>query len=268
MVRASQIYGCLPAKIDLRDYKLGSFQVKLPQEFSLSNLPRVKNQKNVRSCVAHAMSSILEYFEKGKTNMSTEFIYGIQKKLFNYNGTGMYLQNACKIVQKYGNMIEADCPGNTEVPKCRGAAEEAFTNLDKRVKAYSYKVKLYFNCKTADDIKKTIYKYGPVLASIKWFDDYKCDNKGVLYKSSNKKTFGYHAVMVYGWNKQGFLCQNSWGENWGNKGRFILPYSISFAEAKGFTDGPNPNIKIPKNNKLLNKMYKAINSTLDIFKIT
>ena len=72
--------------------------------------------------------------------------------------------------------------------------------------------------------------------------------------------------MVYGWNKDGFLCQNSWGENWGNKGRFILPYSDPFVEAKGFADADNARLIIPKNNKTLNIAYKSLNSFLNLFK--
>jgi C1A family cysteine protease len=267
MARDNRKYGGKPPKIDLRDYQLEKTFFSIPDNYTLVNLPRVKNQRQVKSCVAHAMSSILEYFEKNNTNLSTNFIYGIQKQLFNYTGTGMYLSNACKIVHKYGDMLEEDCQGNDEVPTCRKKAEDAFADEDKKEKAYTYKVKFYFNCKDADDVKRAIYKYGPVLASIKWYDDYKCNEKGVLVKTKGGKgNYGYHAIMVYGWNKDGFLCQNSWGENWGNKGRFILPYSDPFVEAKGFADADNARLIIPKNNKTLNIAYKSLNSLLNLFK--
>ena len=248
---------------------MAKFICPLPESFSLSNLPRVKNQENVCSCVAHAMSSIMEYFEQGKTDLSTNFIYGIQKKICGYSGTGMYLQNACKIAQKYGDMLEKDCPGNDEVPTCYQIAENAFSYKDKRDEAYIYKVKNYFNCKSVEDIKKAIYRYGPVLGSIKWYDDYQCDKNGVLFRDNTKKSsYGYHAIMIYGWTKEGFLCQNSWGEKWGNKGRFILPYSISFAEAKGFADADNDiNIIVPKINTALDFTSKGINKFLKTLKI-
>lgn len=259
-------YGGKPPKIDIRDYKIAKFICPLPESYTLTNLPRIKDQGNVRSCVAHAMSSIMEYYENGKTNLSTNFIYGAQKKLCGYSGTGMYLQNACKIVQKYGDMLEKDCPGNDEVPICCKTAEKSLADINKRNQAYIYKVKNYFNCKDLEDVKKAIYRYGPVLLSIKWFDDYQCNAKGVLFRDTNKKSnFGYHAVMAYGWTKEGLLCQNSWGENWGNKGRFILPYSIPFSEAKGFADADNDlNIIIPKVSKTATNVCKGINKLFQL----
>jgi len=94
-------YGCLPAKFDIRDYKLCSAKnpmVVYPSEFQLKNLPKVKNQGMVNSCCAHATSSILEYYAHNIYKLSTNFIYGIQKKVCNQNQMGMYLVDACKIV--------------------------------------------------------------------------------------------------------------------------------------------------------------------------
>jgi hypothetical protein len=44
------------------------------------------------------MSTILEYFDKGRNNLSTNFIYGLQKELCSNETKGMYLRDACKIV--------------------------------------------------------------------------------------------------------------------------------------------------------------------------
>jgi len=112
-------YGVLPAKVDLRDYKICSANMEIiyPEEFVLSNLPKVKCQKNVNSCCAHAVSSILEFHDLSRDTLSTNFIYGIQKYLFNQTQQGMYLVQACKIVNDYGDPLESDCKGNTEVPK-------------------------------------------------------------------------------------------------------------------------------------------------------
>jgi len=35
----------------------------------------------------------------------------------------MYLTDALKISNKYGDMLEKDCAGNTEIPNCWGEAE-------------------------------------------------------------------------------------------------------------------------------------------------
>jgi cathepsin C len=263
-------YGCMPPKTDVRDYKLAKTStLELPKKYSILKLPKVKNQKNVSSCVAHATSSILEYHDLGIGNhtLSTNFIYGIQKQLCGHEGSGMYLRDACKIAATYGDALESECPGNNEVPECWEIAEKALNPELNNGKTISdkFKIKSYFNCSDESDIKNAIFKYGPVLCSIKWYDTFKCDKDGVL-NGEKKGDYGYHAVMMYGWDETGFLCQNSWGKNWGNNGRFILPYSIGVRDAKGFVDLEDPEIIVPKRNSFLDIVYKIVNFILNLFK--
>ena len=44
--------------------------------------------------------------------------------------------------------------------------------------------------------------------------------------SKNEKMLGGHAVMAAGFDesKKIFIIRNSWGENWGDKGYFSMPY--------------------------------------------
>ena len=85
-----------------------------------------------------------------------------------------------------------------------------------------------------DEIKQAILKYGAV-------------STGIYYSSSNMKSNNYyyngnngcnHAVLIVGWDdnysKSNFkttppgdgawICKNSWGETWGNKGYFYVSY--------------------------------------------
>lgn len=260
-------FGCKESKYDSRDYKLKSdilSSSNLPEEFILPINTCVKNQKHVSSCVACATSSILEYHSNPNQTLSTNFIYGIRKKLFNSKTEGMSLRDACKIVADYGDMLEEDCPGNNEVPRCCTVAEESMSDPDKVSRASEYRVSEYFLCKTNDDIKYAIYKYGPVLGAIKWYKTYKVDSQGIIYGSRTGKSFG-HAIMIYGYNKYGFLCQNSWGEDWGVSGRFILPYDIEIQEARGLVDWDGESeLKKPNNGLLWNVIYKTLNGIANI----
>lgn len=263
-------YGCLPAKKDLRDYKLCSANMPqdYPKAFQLENLPKVKSQGCINSCCAHATSSILEYFDKNRHIMSTNFIYGIQKKLFNQNQMGMYLAQACAIVKDYGDMLEKDCKGNNEIPISWGIAEAAFNNKDLMEKAYEYRTISYYACNSNNDIKYALMNYGPVLGAIYWRDKYSLDSNNVIHfdKASNG---GGHAIMVYGWNEKGWLIQNSWGEAFGNKGRFILPFDYGLVEARAMIDYENPEdltLCRPKNNKVFNIFYKIANFFINLFK--
>lgn len=265
-----QYLGCNLSKKDIRNYKIKATaaQIKeLPDEYILEKYGEIKNQGFVGSCVPHSISSILEYHDKGKNKLSTNFLYGIKRQLCDDQSRGMYLSDACKIIAKYGDMLEVDCSGNSEIPHCFYAAEEAYQNKQKMDRAYSFHIASYFVCNTSEDIKLAIYDYGPVAACIKWYDGSKASKQG-QFKFNPKRQYTYHCIMIYGWNKEGFLCQNSFGKSWGSDGCFILPFDYPIEEARGIADAEtnSDNIKMPKRNKFLDIFYKAINWILNLFK--
>ena len=232
------MFGCMSSPVDLRDYKLKKNIISagiIPDEYSLNFQHRVKNQNQVSSCVAHATSSILEYYSSSNTKLSTNFIYGIRHKLFGDTGKGMTLRNACKIVTKYGDMTYKSCSGNTEVDDVFKLAEDSFNDKEKLNEAYKFKAKYYLKLSSEKDIKYFLMNHGPVLISVKWYDDYKINNEHIM-KHSNNSSYGLHALMVYGWNTNGWLCQNSWGSKWGFNGLCCIPYTDGFNEAYGLID--------------------------------
>lgn len=266
------MYGCKLSKVDIRDYQIsGKTTTNLPNTYEVPKLPNVKNQKSVNSCVAHATSSILEYYDmkdNSSHELSTNFIYGIQNKICGHDGEGMYLRDACKIVQEYGDPLEIECKGNTEVPEAWSIAETAFNTESVMKSANYFKIQSYFSCNSKDAIKNAIYKYGPVLGCVRWYHKYKTDKNGLLIPNMMGDA-GYHAIMIYGWNEIGFLCQNSWGKSWGKDGRFILPYNVPVEEARALIDSSldidSSDIIIPKRGTLLDIIYKIINWILNRF---
>jgi C1A family cysteine protease len=260
-------YGARPPKVDLRDYKIKAGAVNV-KEFELNNLPTIKNQLAVNSCVAHSSSSILEWFNNKETNkyteLSTGFIYGMQGVEFNRLESGMYLRDACKIVQKRGDCLHKTIPFNIEMPECY---EKLKSNLNKDVydEALTHKVSSYAQCKTSDAVKYALMKYSPVLISVKWYSYSGMLEDGTIYFNTDSD-YGYHAVMVYGFNEKGWLCQNSWGKTWGKNGRFILPYEHGFVEAWSFVDAKNDDVHKPKQNTVFNVVYKVLNSIINFFK--
>jgi C1A family cysteine protease len=261
-------YGAKPSKVDLRDYKVKASVTDI-LSFELDNLPIVKNQFTVSSCVAHSSSSILEWFNKRETGeyreLSTGFIYAMQGVVFDRLEKGMYLRDACKIIQKYGDCLFETMPFNVEMPDCYERLNDKL-NEEIYKEASICKVESYAKCENDETVKYALMKYSPILMSVKWYDDYKlCDDDTICFDT--KTDYGYHAVMVYGFNEKGWLCQNSWGKIWGNNGRFILPYEYGFGEAWSFVDAKNDDIHKPKQNKILNVIYKAINYIINSFKL-
>lgn len=267
------LYGVLPEKVDLRDYRVCSanLDVVYPEEFLLENLPKVKNQGQVNSCCAHASSSILEYHDKNSHDLSTNFFYGIQKKICGQLGEGMYLADACKIAKAYGDMLEQDCAGNTEVPNCWKIAEESFSDKKKRAEAIKYKIKSYYSCKSSNDIKYALMNYGPVLCSVYWREFYTVVD-GVVHFNENSMG-GLHAVMLVGWNRNGWVFQNSWGNGFAKNGLGVIPFDYGLREAKVMIDETDEvseddaALVIPVNKtKLSDLIYKILNFIINLFK--
>ena len=259
--------GCLPGKIDVRDYKIKkkiAMAMQYPETYEAKRGPYLKQQGSVGSCVAHATSEVLEAHRTDGEKLSTNFIYGIHKKLYATLGPGMYLRDACNIALNYGDPAYGLCPGNVEVTRVYEIAEEAFANEEVLKDAATNTIDSYSRLKTADDIKFAIMNYGPVLAAIEWYSGNKV-KEGKLIKSGNKD--GGHAIMLYGWTPEGWLMQNSWGKGWGVNGCCILPYDYKLSEAYAFVPKKNipSDIIIPKRNFLLDLLYDAINAILNFF---
>ena len=261
-------FGCLPSSVDLRDYILDKSivnSVELPEEYIIKYNHNVKNQGSVSSCAAHAVAEVIEYYNPGH-KMSTNFIYGTKKLLYYSLDEGMMLRDACKTVTKYGDMVEIDCKGNTEVDDVYTIAEEAFNDKIKMDYAYRFKIKKYVKLRTDEDIKFFIKKYGPVVASITWYYDYKFDNDtGLIYRTDPTRFLSdRHAVVIYGWDKDSWFCQNSWGVSWGNKGLFRLKYTDGHNEVYGLIDDASLSSDIAVINptyniSILDKILKFIN---------
>lgn len=259
-------FGAQPPKTDLRDYKVKAGTVNT-ESFELDDLPPVKNQYSVGSCAAHSLSSILEWFNNQETNeyneLSTGFIYGMQGIEFDRLEKGMYLRDACKIVQKYGDCLVETIPYNIEMPYCYNQLKEDLNESVYNESAIC-KVKSYAKCTTKKAVQHALMTYSPVLMSVKWYEDCALDKECVIHFDTMSDG-GYHAIMVYGFNEQGWLCQNSWGRFWGKDGRFILPYEYGFGEAWSFVDAKNSDICKPKRNCVLDIVYKIFNIIINLF---
>ena len=72
--------GSIASPPDIRDYRLAATApLEIPSAFEL-DMPIVKSQGSVGSCVAHSVALIMEYYNKKQHNkdirMSVGYIYG------------------------------------------------------------------------------------------------------------------------------------------------------------------------------------------------
>jgi hypothetical protein len=236
MANKEYLKGALFSKPDVRDYVAKTTLSEFPKEFELE-MPKVKNQKQVGSCVAHSLSTVVEYFNQKETGeyeeMSTGYIYG-NRRLTLYKGKGMYTRDAIHTVSKYGDVPDYHFPINVEVPKAIEKFESKVDEIEKN--GYFFKFAEYFKLKDEKSIKTSIMENGPVVFAMPWYDDIVVNNGVMETKCVKTAKTGGHCMVIYGWNETGWKVQNSWGKLWGKKGRVVIPYDVTFNEVWGIKD--------------------------------
>lgn len=234
-----EAFGAIESKIDVRDYQVACAaapNVELPEVFEL-NMRAVKNQLAVSSCVAHALAAVVEYFnfmqEKTDTTMSTEFIYG-NRINHTYTDQGMVIRDALENLRKYGTCPNSSMPGNIEVPEAiRRFNQNALGVIPV---AYPNRITNYCSLYKKNDMKLWLMTKGPIVFSVKWYENYWLTVNNELHFDEKSEPSGCHCMVIYGWNKEGWLFQNSWGNTWGNGGRAVYPYDATIREAWGVED--------------------------------
>jgi len=207
--------GLIPSPIDYNDVPLGAvstLKVPPPKNCRIPYILTLKNQENRPKCVGYAGSSKKDELERREQNFmdfSGEWIYDEAKKIDGLpNVQGTYFRMALKVLKNKGaKPIE----GNEDVEKFRIGGYVKVDDV------------------SFDGLKQAIYEFGAVLIG------FRGSNEGwqtayIRPPKSGENIWG-HAILLIGYNENYLIFQNSWGENWGDKGygyisKEYLPYLI------------------------------------------
>ena len=258
--------GVVESSYDARDYKIKA-DSEFPEEFELPYKVSVKNQGSKPTCVAHAVASLVEYYNLMETKkyrkFSTNFIYGT-RDIGYYIGDGMVIRDALKTIQKYGDCYYADCPGNHDTV-------DAMNNVNEKVEeyrdlAYPHRIGSYYRVRTQEEIKTALMNHGPVVISMTCKDNAYIADDTYCYPQGAENS-GRHCVLIVGWNENGWIIQNSWGALYAGDGYFTLPFDFKINEAWGTTDQKDDCslLKRKVRNKFMNKVYEIINRIINWF---
>jgi cathepsin B len=138
---------------------------------------------------------------------------------------GGYLNKAWNYLATTGIVSDACFPytsGKGTVPSCPRTCTGSGTWTKYKCKANSV-----VTARTAAAIQQEIYTNGPMETSFNVYSDF-MNYKSGIYQHTSGYLEGGHAIKILGWGVEGglkyWLCANSWGTSWGEKGFFRIAY--------------------------------------------
>jgi C1A family cysteine protease len=144
-----------------------------------------------------------------------------------FNDSGLYVRDAAKCISKYGACQETAWPYNTNnfsqlPPLSTFQVSKMFNNF-----IYTTVSQDLNSLKTCLTTKQVPIIFGFVVYSS--FMTTAVARTGIvpMPNTSREAIAGGHCTNIVGYDdsKQWFICANSWGTGWGDKGYFYMPYA-------------------------------------------
>lgn len=210
-------------------------KVELPTAYNYieeNRMPVLRNQKGTNTCWAFASLSALE----SSKDEDAAGIYSADHLTFHnpfgkqFEEGGSYVVTMAYLLSWKGPVLEEKDPFDGESPD--GLEPVVHVQEIRQVEPKDY-----------DAIKRFVYLYGGVESALYLdFDEHMTESE---YYNDEHNSFCYqgdavsnHDVVIVGWNDEypadnfvgevtsdgAFLCQNSWGEDFGNMGTFYVSY--------------------------------------------
>ena len=229
-------YGWIRDLPDLRDHLYATspeFLVQLPSNIDLrSQCPAVYDQGQLGSCTANAIAAALE-FDQMKEKQSNVFV---PSRLFIYynervmEGTvnedsGAQIRDGIKSVGKQG-----DCPETLwpyDIKKFSVKPPDKCYQQALKFKAVQYQ-RL---SQILNQLKGCLASGYPFVFGFTVYESFESQQVAQTGHASmplpKETVVGGHAVMAVGYDdsQNWFIVRNSWGDGWGLKGYFTLPYA-------------------------------------------
>lgn len=191
----------------------------------------VENQGSLGSCTGHAVSSAMEVVLKKQDRLveiSRLFIYYQARLLLGtvQQDSGAFLRDCIKASNKLG--APAETLWRYDVMMFR-------TNPNRLAYADALKRRVigYQRCPAFADVRSAISNGSAVVAGFLVYSSFMTKAvaaTGIMpYPDTKKeKILGGHAVCLVGFddNKKHFIAKNSWGNSWGDRGYFYMPYDV------------------------------------------
>lgn len=229
-------YGWRPSRPDKRDLKFSlprSMDIKLPAVVDLEpQCPVIYDQLDLGSCTAHAGGGLAQFLmmKLGRkvyrpSMLAIYYWERVLEKTVNED-SGASLRDAIKVMASKG--VPADWLMPYEPSKFKVAPAKAVEDF-----AAQHKIGQYLSLRqNLQDMKYCLATGYPFIFGFSVYDSFESDvvaKTGLMPMPKKKESLlGGHAVMAVGYddNKKLVKVRNSWGEKWGKKGYFFMPYQF------------------------------------------
>jgi C1A family cysteine protease len=220
-------------KIEIK--KKGNTILKLmkasqPTSFSFqSSMSSILNQGNIGTCVVNALAMNIITQTNNVIAPSRLFLYAncriLQGSLLS-DDSGTDIPTVCRAILNYGTCKEANWPYNTNnfsvyPPLVAFQYSKKFLSF-----TYTFVSQTLASLQTALYTNKTPIVFGFLVYS-SFMTNAVANNGIVPIPNTKNETFqGGHCINIVGYDdsKKWFICANSWGTSWGDKGYCYIPY--------------------------------------------
>jgi C1A family cysteine protease len=211
-------------------------RAEVPQAIDLrEQFPAVYDQGPLGSCTAQALAAAFDFNRQlqGAAFMSPSrlFIYWNERDI---EGTvdsdaGAMLRDGIKVLVRLGTPRELIWPYIIEKFTIKPPAH-AYEEAEKSQALVYQRI-----MRPADDSLNDMlmclndgYPFVTGFSVYESFEDGSVAHTGIAQMpGESERLLGGHAVVVVGYDidKEWFICRNSWGEQWGDKGHFYMPFA-------------------------------------------
>jgi C1A family cysteine protease len=226
--------------LDWRDRYYNFARIEQPRDYVDLRIwaSPVEDQLHLGSCVGQAVVGAYELLlnkaDRNRfTDLSRLFVYYNARLLDNAveEDVGAYVRDGIKAVNKYGVCSELSWPYLVE-RFAQAPSIQSYEDAQRRL------IKKYYRIENIKDIIDALNTDSPVVTSMNVYDSfYELDRgeKILPMPGASEDLIGGHAVTFVGYDlpKKLFLARNSFGEDWGDRGYFWVPFD--YAE-KDFMD--------------------------------